>query len=211
MTEQNFPVSGVVLAGGQSRRMGRNKAFVEIGGQSIIERVLERISAVCQEVILVTNTPDEFVHLHYPSVPDILPGKGSLGGVYSGLKAASHPYALTVACDMPFLNVALLRYLILIAPGYDVIVPRTEQGSETLHAVYGQNCLPAMEQSLRQNMLRVNAFYPQVRVRYVDTDEIDLLDPQHLSLFNVNSPDDLAWAQKMAQQESLPNRHKRRF
>lgn len=189
-------ISSVILAGGQSRRMGVNKAFLKVGHRFLIERVISQVSIVAKEVIVVTNTPDEYAHLSYPTVADVFPGKGSLGGIYSGLKAASNPYVLVVGCDMPFLNASLLRYMLLLTPGYDVVVPRTEQGVEPLHALYSKACLPAMEQLLQQDNLKVIAFYSQVRVRYVEQEEIKILDPQLLSFFNVNTPDDLRWARK---------------
>jgi len=191
-------ISNVILAGGQSRRMGANKAFLEVGGRAIIERVIEKVSLVGQEIILVTDSPDEYAHLDYSVVPDVYPGKGSLGGIYSGLTAASNRYALVVACDMPFLNVQLLHYMAALAPRHDIVVPRTEQGTEPLHALYSKACLAAIEPLLQRNNLRIIALYPQVRVRYVEQEEIEALDPQFLSFFNVNSPDDLRWAREMA-------------
>ncbi len=191
-------VSSVILAGGQSRRMGINKALLKVGGRPIIERVIEKVSLVGEEVILVTNTPDECAYLGCPMVADVYPGKGSLGGIYSGLKVVSNPYALVVACDMPFLNASLLRYMALLSPGHDVIVPRTGQGIEPLHALYSKACLPAIELSLQQSNMRTISFYSQVRVRYVEQEEIETLDPQRLSFFNVNSTDDLRRAREVA-------------
>ena len=191
-------VSGVVLAGGQSKRIGANKAFLDVGGRPIIERVLEQMSLVAQEVFLVANALDEYAHLDYPIVPDVFPGKGALGGVYSGLKAARNPQVLVVGCDMPFLSAALLRYMILLTPGYDIVAPRTEKGIEPLHALYAKACLPTMERMLQHNDLKIVAFYSQFRVRYVEQSEVEVLDPRHLSFFNVNTLDDLEWARGMA-------------
>ena len=191
-------ISSVILAGGTSRRMGTSKALLKVGDRPIIERVIEKVSLVGKEIILVTNKPDEYAHLSHPMVPDAYPGKGPLGGIYSGLKAASNPYALVVACDMPFLNAPLLRYMTLLSPGHDVVVPRLEAGIEPLHAIYSKACLPAMETLLQQNHLRIISFYSQVRVRYVEQQEIEILDPQLFSLFNVNSLDDLQRAREMA-------------
>ena len=191
-------ISSVILAGGTSRRMGTSKALLKVGDRPIIERVIEKVSLVGKEIILVTNKPDEYAHLSHPMVPDAYPGKGPLGGIYSGLKAASNPYALVVACDMPFLNAPLLRYMTLLSPGHDVVVPRLEAGIEPLHAIYSKACLPAMETLLQQNHLRIISFYSQVRVRYVEQQEIEILDPQLFSLFNVNSLDDLQRAREIA-------------
>jgi len=193
-----LPVSSVILAGGQSNRMGVNKAFLEIGGRPIIERVIEQMALVGQEVILVTNAPQEYEHLGCPMVPDVFPGRGSLGGIYSGLRAASNQYALVVACDMPFLNASLLRYMILMSWGYDIVVPRTGQGVEPLHAIYSKACLIPMEELLRQNNLKIISFYSRVRVRYLEQEEVEILDHRHLSFFNINLPDDLEWARRLA-------------
>lgn len=201
-------VSSVILAGGQSRRMAVNKAFLKVGGRPIIERAIEQVSLVGKEVILVANTPDEYEHLGYPIVPDVYPGKGSLGGIYSGLRAASNPYVLVVACDMPFLNASLLRYMVLLAPGHDIVVPRIEQGIEPLHALYSKACLPVMKQCLQQNNLKIVTFYSQVRVRYVEQKDIEILDPRHLSFFNVNTQDDLKWAREVAVEASFSHRRK---
>ena len=191
-------ISSVILAGGTSRRMGTSKALLKVGDRPIIERVIEKVSLVGKEIILVTNTPDEYAHLGHPTVPDAYPGKGPLGGIYSGLKAASNPYALVVACDMPFLSTPLLRYMSLLSPGHDVVVPRLAQGIEPLRVIYTKTCLPAMETVLQQNHLRIISFYSQVRVRYVEQQEMEILDPQLFSLFNVNSLDDLQRAREMA-------------
>ena len=198
MGKDIHPVSSVILAGGKSRRMGLNKAFLKIGEQAIIERVTKKMSVVGQEVILVTNSPDEYAHLGRQMVSDVYPGKGSLGGIYSGLRAASNHYALVVACDMPFLNTSLLRYMILLSTEHDVVVPNTQKGLEPLHAIYSKNCLPAMESLLQENNLKITSFYPQVRARYVEQAELEILDPQLLSFFNINSPNDLEWARRMA-------------
>jgi molybdopterin-guanine dinucleotide biosynthesis protein A len=203
-------VSGVVLAGGQSKRMGANKAFLDVGGRPIIERVLEQVSLVAKEVILVANAPNEYAHLDCPVVPDVFSGKGALGGVYSGLKAARNPQVLVVGCDMPFLSAALLRYMILLAPGYDIVVPRTEKGIEPLHALYAKTCLPIMERMLQHNNLKIVAFFSQFRVRYVEQSEVEVLDPRHLSFFNVNTPDDLEWARRMATEVDMSRRRKGR-
>ncbi len=191
-------ISSVILAGGTSRRMGTSKALLKVGDRPIIERVIEKVSLVGKEIILVTNKPNEYAHLGHPMVPDAYLGKGPLGGIYSGLKAASNPYALVVACDMPFLSTPLLRYMSLLSPGHDVVVPRLAQGIEPLHAIYSKTCLPAMETLLQQNHLRIISFYSQVRVRYVEQQEIEILDPQLFSLFNVNSLADLQRAREMA-------------
>jgi molybdopterin-guanine dinucleotide biosynthesis protein A len=188
---QAGPMSGVILAGGRSTRLGQNKAFLEINGQSLIERIADRLAQVCVEIIVVTNDVDEYEHLEAAVVPDILPGKGALGGVFSGLKAASNQHSLVVGCDMPFLNLALLRYMQGFAEAYDVVIPRVGQFVEALHAVYSKSCLPHIERRLRAGDLQITRFLSDVRVGYVEQEEIEVFDPDHLSFFNINSQADL--------------------
>ncbi len=207
--------SGIVVAGGASRRMGRNKAFIELNGKPLVERVIERVRAVCSETIIVANDREAFSQFGLAVVGDVYPGKGSLGGIFSGLQAAHEPYALAVACDMPFLNERLLRYLISLAPGFDAVVPRApvpdmsfpapknpmppratkrtarERSLHPLHGVYAKDCLASIQSRLETDDLRVISFIETLRVRFVDGDEIDRFDPEHLSFFNVNTPDDL--------------------
>lgn len=185
-------MSVVVLAGGQSRRFGQDKALLEIDGQPLISRIVDKLSVLSDDLLIVTNDPDHYECLarSIRLVPDEQPGAGALMGVYSGLRASRHPHALCVACDMPFLNVDLLAYLVGLAEGYDVVVPRMGDYLEPLHAVYAKACLPAMRRLLTANRRQIVAFFPDVRVRYVDADEINRLDPDHLSFVNVNTPQD---------------------
>jgi molybdopterin-guanine dinucleotide biosynthesis protein A len=195
-----FTASAVVLAGGQSRRLGQDKAFMILDGQPLLVRVLDRLAAISDDPIVVANDPGRYAHLQkgVRLVCDERPGVGSLMGIFSGLRVARHRYALVVACDMPFLNVPLLRHLLSLAPGYDVVVPRLGDEVEPLHAVYGQSCLPAIEQVLAQGRRRIIAFFDQVRVRHVPQGEIDSFDPEHLSFVNVNTPEDWERVQTLA-------------
>src|SRR5678815_4185567 len=113
------PISVAILTGGQSSRMGRNKAFVEVGGKPIIERIIERVRDLGSDMMLITNTPSDYAHLEIASYPDLIPGKGSLGGLYTALTHANQGYLLAVSCDQPFLNTDLLRFLIGLRAGYD--------------------------------------------------------------------------------------------
>jgi molybdenum cofactor guanylyltransferase len=130
MTDANPPrTSAVILAGGESRRMGRDKAFIDLDGVPLVMRVIERVAPLCTEMILVTNDPGAYAQFGCRLVADVYPGKGSLGGIFSGLQAAREQYALAVACDMPFLNQELLGYLISLAPAFDVVIPRAREES----------------------------------------------------------------------------------
>ncbi len=211
--------SGIILAGGLSRRMGRDKAWVEFQGRPLIERVIDRLREVCQEIIVVANDQEPYKKLGTRLVSDILPGKGSLGGIFSGLSAAEFDRAVVVACDMPFLNPDLLRFMLTLGHEYDVVVPgiadeakstppsggeakskrptAKDSGLHPLHAVYSKRCMTPIEARLRAGDLRIISFYPDVRVRVLNEAEIHEYDPAHLSLFNANTPEQLALAETL--------------
>jgi molybdenum cofactor guanylyltransferase len=131
---------------------------------------------------------------------DLVPGKSSLGGIYTGLAYTNTVYNLVVGCDMPFLNHALISYLVQNAPGYDAIVPRIGKFLEPLHAVYTKNCIATVEKLIEENSLSVNRIFKYVKTRYVDKDEVDLFDPDHLSFFNVNTENDFLDAERISRQ-----------
>jgi molybdopterin-guanine dinucleotide biosynthesis protein A len=194
-------VSGIVLAGGQSSRLGTDKSFVNVNGQSLIEQIVAKLTKLSEDVIIVTNSPEKYDHLEVRLVGDIYPGKGALGGIYSGLRAAANAYSLVVACDMPFLDLNLLRYMILLARGHDVVIPRIGELLEPLHAIYSKGCLKPIDRLLARGGLKIIDFFSEVRVRYVEKDEVDIFDPQHLSFFNVNTPNDLEEVKKLARRD----------
>ncbi len=195
------PLTVAINAGGQSSRMGTDKSFVEILGQPLIEHIIERVSDLGQaETILITNRPADYAHLGLPMFGDVLPDKGSLGGIYTALHHSQSPYTLVVACDMPFLNPALLRYMIDLTAGdqYDVIVPRVDGYPQGLHAIYSNACLEPICARLDTNRLKVISFYDDVRVRYLDEPEYQPLDPDGLAFQNVNTPAELEDARRRA-------------
>jgi molybdopterin-guanine dinucleotide biosynthesis protein A len=191
----SFGASGIVLAGGQSRRLGRDKAVEPIGGQPLIRRVIDRISQVTEEVVVVVADQGRTLALPLEDwhrvVLDSYPGGGSLGGIFTGLAAARNQWAIAVACDMPFLNLKLLRRMLALRPGAEAVVPMVEGRPEPTHALYSKTCLPFMEQYLRAGDLKISGFFHEVRVEYISEQEIAALDPGYLSFFNVNTPSDL--------------------
>jgi molybdopterin-guanine dinucleotide biosynthesis protein A len=191
-------VSGIVLAGGQSSRLGMDKCFINVNGQSLIEHIIAQLARLSDDVIIVTNSSEKYDHLGARLVSDIYPGKGALGGIYSGLRAAANAYSVVVACDMPFLDLNLLRYMILLARGHDVVIPRIGGLTEPLHAIYSKNCLKPIDHLLAQGGFKIIDFFPEVQVRYVEEGEVDIFDPHHLSFFNVNTPSDLEEMKKLA-------------
>lgn len=197
-------VSIAVLAGGQSKRMGRDKAFLEVGGQPVIERVLSRVKGLTDDLFISANSFQKFTRFGLPIVADIYPDKAALGGLYSVIHAARHPHVLVVACDMPFLHAGLLQYLIDLAPTAEVVAPLINPPQpETLHAVYSKACLPAIERRLLANQLRVIGFFADVSVRYVERNEVAQFDPHFYSFLNMNTPEE--WAKVQAIAQTLPN------
>jgi molybdopterin-guanine dinucleotide biosynthesis protein A len=191
-------VTGVIQAGGKSTRMGgRPKALMELGGQRIIDRVVQAIRAVTEDVLLVTNTPDLYAALELPMVPDVFPDHGSLGGIYSGLKAAPGDAAFTVACDMPFLMPEVARLVIDRAHEADVVLPKVGDQFETLHACYAKSCLVPMESRLREGRLKIVDFFDAVRVLAIAEDDVARLRSPDLVFMNVNTPEDLCRAREL--------------
>ncbi|MBI2848224.1 MAG: molybdenum cofactor guanylyltransferase [Chloroflexi bacterium] len=187
-------VTAIILAGGKSLRLGRNKALERILGRSLIERVVERVQPLAAQVLIVTSKEQ----LDLPALPgaeiltDIYPGKGPLGGIYTGLLAASYPYSIVVACDMPFLNTGLLRHMVELCEGFDAVVPRLDNGMvEPLHAVYASSCRDEVKAQLERGQLEVDALYGAIRVRYIEREEYQRFDPDIISFFNVNKEADL--------------------
>jgi molybdenum cofactor guanylyltransferase len=199
-------VSCIILAGGRSKRLGRNKVTETIGNLSLLETVISRLSEFKCEIIIVTAHDSTIPRLtQYSSlkiVEDIYPGKGTLGGIYSGLLAASTYQNIVVACDMPFLSVKLLRYMAGLASEFDVVVPRTREGIlEPLHAIYSRHCIEPIDFLIKQNRLSVLELYPMVKVKYIEAVEIESVDPQNLIFFNINTEADLITGRKISQSQ----------
>ena len=186
------------LAGGKSSRMGTDKSFVRVLGRPLVEDVLAHVAGIGAEIIIVTNRPEDYRYLSVPLFTDVLPDKGALGGIYTALHSSSQPHTLCVACDMPFVVRPLLDYLISLIPEGDAIIPRLNGEAEPFRAIYSQVCLGPIRAALDAGKMRVISFFPDVRVRFVDEPEIDRFDPQHLSFFNVNTPEDLERARRLA-------------
>jgi molybdopterin-guanine dinucleotide biosynthesis protein A len=193
------PCSAIVLAGGASSRLGTDKAFLLVAGEPLVARTVHKLAALSDDLIVVTNDPAPYEPLALPVrlVPDERPSFGSLMGIYSGLKKARHSLALVVACDMPFLSLPLLRTMLSLAQGYDVVIPAWDGLLEPLHAIYGKTCLPAIARQVERGDRRIVGFFDQVRVLYLDKRTIERGDPLHLSFFNVNTPQDWDRAQEL--------------
>jgi len=184
-------VSGLILAGGESSRYGRNKALVKVNGISLIERVSLVMQSLFQEVRLITNTPDEYTFLKLPMHEDLIKGLGPLGGLFTGLTRMSNDAGFLVACDMPFLNRELIRYIVKMGDNSDVIVPRIAGLLEPLHALYSKRCLPVIKKLIDSHKYQIGQFFPMVLVKYVDEDIVRRFDPKLRCFDNINEPQQL--------------------
>jgi molybdopterin-guanine dinucleotide biosynthesis protein A len=203
-------ITCIVLAGGKSTRLRPNKIKEIIGEQTLLERVLAALSIFESEIIVVSSEQTSLPNIdQYPKlsvVNDIYPGKGSLGGIYSGLSASRTHHNLVVAGDMPFLNVNLLKYMVKIAEGFDLVAFHEDDKPELLHAIYSLNCLAPMESLIQQNRLRIIGILPYIKVRYLTSKEIERFDPRHLSFFNINTQTDLIEARELSKGRSHTRR-----
>jgi molybdopterin-guanine dinucleotide biosynthesis protein A len=182
--------------------MGEDKALKTFLGRPLIQRVTERLAPIAQEVIVTTNNPEDYRFLRLPLFPDLKPGRGALGGLYTAIASAAHPTVAVVACDMPFASAALLEAAsrLLVAERADVVIPKSDEGYEPLHAVYRRaTCLPAIEAALEADQWKVIAWFPQVNVRILTADEIKRYDPSGLAFWNVNTPEEFSKAEELAQ------------
>ncbi len=194
-----YDISVAVLTGGRSQRLGTDKVLLRLHGEWLLERILNSLAVLSNDVFIVGNDRPEFEALEVRVVADDPAGQGPLGGIYSGLKAMRHPRGLFVACDMPLLNLPLLRYMILLSADFDAVVPAVGDLIEPLHAIYSQACIRPIEELLQRGEMRVSGFLAHVRVRRVTEDELSLFDPQHLSFFNINTAADLDLAQRLTE------------
>jgi len=194
-------ISCIILAGGKGLRLGHDKALETVGNKSLIQWVVFSLSFLNSDIIIVTATKQFFPQLiGYPKlkiITDTYSGKGPLGGIYTGLAASNSWYNLVVACDMPFLNRALLDYMIQISASFDLVVPRLGNMVEPLHAVYSKGYLVPIECLLKQGNLKIHELFTLVRVRYVEAAEINRVDLKHLSFFDVNTEADLEAAREL--------------
>ena len=181
-------MTGIILAGGESKRMGVDKAFMMVAGIPLVEHVLRALGPVVQQIIIVTNSPERYRTYNVRVVADRLERRGPLMGIYSGICSSESEYNVVVACDMPFLNARLLSYQMELAPGYDAVVPAFGKLIEPLHAVYSRNLLPVIEELIREDERRIRSIFGRANVRYVTEKEIDCFDPERRSFINLNTP-----------------------
>ena len=202
-----------IQAGGQSSRMGEDKALKTFLGRPLIQRVIERLSPLADEIIVTTNRPENYSFLNVRLVPDLMPGRGALGGLYTAIASASHPIVAVVACDMPFASATFFEAAtrLMIQEEADVVIAREasqagkSEGYEPLHAVYRrETCLPAIESAIAADQWKVIAWFPEVKIRILTPDEIKQFYPSGLTFWNVNTPEEFSKAEQLATSQSAP-------
>jgi len=186
-------MTAIILAGGKSERMRhRDKAFLKIGKIPVIKRQLRLLKKYFKKIIIVTDSLDKYKGLKGVKViPDIVPHQGPLGGIFSGLLASRDNYNFVVACDMPFINLGVIKYMHRNSAGYDVVVPRINDRYEPLFCIYSKNCLRFIKPLLDKKIFKISRFFPRVRVREISAEEISGLAPLEKIFMNINTPDDL--------------------
>ena len=187
-----------------SSRMGEDKALKIFLGKPLIQRVIERMIPIADEIIVTTNRPAEYTFLNYRLIPDLKPGRGALGGLYTAIASAAHPLVAVVACDMPFASQMFFEGArrLMVKEEADVVIAQTDEGYEPLHALYRrETCLPAIESAIDADQWKVIAWFPQVKVRTLTPDEIKSLDPTGLCFWNLNTPEEFTEAERRANEQ----------
>ena len=187
-----FDVTGVLLAGGKSRRMGTDKRFLHVGEKTLFDRTLNTLRKVFSEVLVVIAQDSEPLDAPVPVLRDVIPNCGSLGGLFTGLKQSKTPYVFVVACDMPFLESQVIQALVQCRGDADVVMAKMH-GLQPMHAVYSKRCLPVMEDMLKSGDLKIQHIIksPSLQVRLLEEQDLKEIDPSGKSFLNVNTPSDL--------------------
>jgi molybdopterin-guanine dinucleotide biosynthesis protein A len=191
----------VIQAGGQSSRMGEDKALKPFLGRPLIQRVIENLAPIADEMIVTTNRPAEYGFLNQRLAPDLKPGRGALGGLYTAIASATFPFVAVAACDMPFAgkNFFESAYRLMVKEEADIVIAKTDEGYEPFHALYRRDaCLPAIESAIDADQWKVISWFPQVKVRIVSPDELKTFDPSGLCFWNVNTPEEFLKAEELA-------------
>lgn len=192
-------VTGVLLAGGKSRRMGADKRFLTVGEQTLLERSCNILSRMFIRVCIVIAQDSQPLETPVPVLRDLIPSCGSLGGMYTGLHQAATPYIFLSACDMPFIHADLIRYMVDVKDEVDIVLGYWNGRPQPTHAVYSRNCLSVVEALVRSGDLKLQRLLttPALRVRLITEDEIRKIDPEGRSFLNVNTPSDLELARSL--------------
>lgn len=196
----NQACTGIILAGGQNKRFaGVNKAFEQIGNASIFEHIYSIFRELFDQLLLVTNHPEKYLAWDIPMAADLFDVRSSLTGLHTGLFYTTTPYAFFAACDTPFLKKEMVQTVLnAIEPNLDIVVPRTELGFEPLCAAYSRLCLKPVQAQLEKKQLQIQRLYKSMRTLKIPETALRKIDPDLISFFNVNTPEDLERARQIA-------------
>jgi molybdopterin-guanine dinucleotide biosynthesis protein A len=199
-------VTGILLAGGNSRRMGEDKRYLVLGEQTLLERGLVVLRSIFQEVLVVIAQDSAPLDVDARVVRDLVPDCGSLGGLYTGLVQATTPFIFVVACDMPFLDPAVITQFTSRRAAADIVMAKLAARLHPMHALYGKRCLPVVEEMIRTRRLKIQEILLQssLLVRYVTEADLAAIDPTGRSFQNVNTPADLEVARSLLAQLHPP-------
>ncbi len=184
-------ITGIILAGGKSSRMGSDKALMQFQGERLIERTMRTFRSVFPKIMIITNTPLDYLDQDAGIATDIYPGKGPLGGIYTGLFFSPTEHAFVAACDQPFFNPDFISSMIDRIGSYDIVVPQTERGPEPLHAIYSRKCVGRIHALLGENRLKIAGFYKSFRTLYIPSSEYGKFEPGEKMFYNMNTLSDL--------------------
>lgn len=201
-----FDVTGILLAGGKSQRMGEDKRFLPVGKYTLLERSTTILRSLFEQLYIVIAQDGAVLQTDTLVIRDLIPDCGSLGGLYTGLRKATTPHIFVAACDMPFLNPTVIHYMVAIKDSADIVMPRWKNRLHPTHALYSQRCLPAIETMLHGHDVKIQNVLadPTLRIRFISEDEIISIDPTGRSLVNINTPDDLEMARSLGNDTPSP-------
>ena len=191
-------ISGIIMAGGRSSRMKFNKAFAQVGGKPVIQMIIEKFKPLFQEIIIISNEPQLFTSFGLPIYQDIYPYLGPVGGIHSALVNASNDQMFILGCDMPFMNMQLIEYMLSKISDYDSVVPEIDSYLQPLAAVYNRTCLPVFTECLEHDKLKLTLIFSELNALVLKEDELQRFGSVREMFFNVNDPNALAQAQKIA-------------
>ena len=186
-----------ILAGGQSKRLGANKALIEIGGERLIDIMLRKLSAVFSELVLITIPEHNYPDIKQKKIFDIVPNKSSLGGVYTGLMESNSSHSFFLACDMPFINMEFIKFMLEKKLDYDLLIPETNKGFQPLHAIYSKSCISHIKKLMDENNFKILDFFDKVRLKCIPEKICREFDPEEKMFLNINTVEDLKIAEKM--------------
>jgi molybdopterin-guanine dinucleotide biosynthesis protein A len=184
-------MTGIILAGGKSRRMKKNKVLLQIDKKLVIESIVEKLKIVFDDVFIIGNLSLDCRFSGVRLVKDMVSEKGPLGGIYTGLSVSQSKYNFICGCDMPFLNINLIQYMVRKKTDYNVVIPKYGDCFEPLHAVYSKSIIPVIKEKIEQGPYSIQSIFPKVKVKYITEKEMEKFGNWRKFFFNINTPSQL--------------------